>query len=132
MRLREHKASGGNVHMECCNASTILSCTHSSIAEEYFSTAMEECRRNVTVWMKSRRSHVEPLHSILWRVKNVTRIGETIRGFPDGEGQLVQFEWDNVLGRFPPCIIEVCCNNAPLSALLNALSLLPQETVRSS
>lgn len=101
------------------------------IAEQCFSTAMEECRRNVTVWMKSRRSHVEPLHSILWRVKNVTRIGETIRGFPDGEGQLVQFEWDNVLGRFPPCIIEVCCANAPLSALLNALSLLPQETVRS-
>uniref|UniRef100_A0A915C5C2 Uncharacterized protein n=1 Tax=Parascaris univalens TaxID=6257 RepID=A0A915C5C2_PARUN len=101
------------------------------LAEGSFSVAMEQCRRNVTVWMKSGRSHVEPLRSILWRVKNATRIGETIRGLPDGEGQLVEFEWDSVLGRFPPCIVEVCCANAPLSALLNAFSLLPQENLHS-
>ncbi|KHN88675.1 hypothetical protein Tcan_14786 [Toxocara canis] len=92
---------------------------------------MEECKRTITVWMKNRRSHVEPLRSILWRVKNVSRIGETARGFPDGDGQLVELEWSNALRRFPPCILEICSAHAPLSSLVNAFRLLPAETLNS-
>ncbi|VDK30994.1 unnamed protein product [Anisakis simplex] len=91
---------------------------------------MEECRRTITVWMKNRRSHVERFNSILWRVKNVNRIGETACGFPDGSGQLVELEWTNALRRFPPSILEICSSHAPLTSLVNAFRLLPAETVR--
>lgn len=80
----------------------------------------------ITVWIKDRNCQVEPLKSILWRIKNVHSIGDTLAGFPDGVGQLVELQ-DYSFLNFPPSIIEICGPNSPLTELIQVLRELPSD-----
>lgn len=83
----------------------------------------------ISVWMKHRDVEVQPLNVILWRIKNLKRMGEDAAGHYDGPGEQYTMKWIDALCKFPPTVLEVLFDGNPLKSLVSALKEADTERV---
>ncbi|VDK33665.1 unnamed protein product [Gongylonema pulchrum] len=83
---------------------------------------MEPSEKTISVWMKYRDAEVEPLRVILWRIKNISRMGEDAAGHQDGRGGCHQMKWTDALYKFKPAILEILFDDNPFESLKEAIN----------
>ncbi|PAV59503.1 hypothetical protein WR25_16309 [Diploscapter pachys] len=59
---------------------------------------------SVTVWMKDRTNLVERMNGLTLRIRSAEHFGESVKGFPEGNGRLVQLTLPQVLALKPTAI----------------------------